>query len=232
MGDVGWGTVNQAVMEQARLLTIHCRAKPSYLIKEAASLSPAPDPARVAELLNRAGVDFVLIGAHAIAVFTKEPRATKDVDVVVDDVDQAVLALRGIRPRTRVLDLGVGIGKRIADGRGRELVDVLSAAGGVRAALFSHRTRVVIAGQKASIPTLPAMLALKWVAMFSPSRRKLKQAQDKLDFLNVLEVHPKADMAAVARLVMKANPLLAKQLLHDLQQYRTTGDITLFGAPA
>ncbi len=76
------------------------------------------------------------------------------------------------------------------------------------------------------------MLALKWLAMFSPSRDQLKQAQDKLDFLRIIKAHPKANIAAAAKLVHRTSPLLAGQLVYDMAQYRQTGDIRLFGEPA
>jgi hypothetical protein len=102
MDDIGWGSVNQVVMAEAQRRLRRSRRTPSSLISEATMLGGSPEPSRVAQLLNDAGIDFVIIGAHALAVHTKEPRATADVDIVVDDVDRAVQALRSIRPRTRV----------------------------------------------------------------------------------------------------------------------------------
>jgi hypothetical protein len=227
--DVGWGTVNQAVQDHADRLIRNSRAKPSYFIQETAAMSASPAPGDVAQLLNEAGVDFVIIGAHAIAVFTKESRATKDVDVIVDDVPKAVAALRSLKSRTRVIDLGAKVGKRVATANGGELVDVLSSDDGVRGVIFKHRTRITIDGERASIPTLPAMVALKWIAMFSPSRDPLKQAQDRVDLLRILKVHPDANIDAAAKLVAIASTMLARQLIYDMQQYRKTGDIRLFG---
>jgi hypothetical protein len=229
--DVGWGTVNQAVHDHADRLLRQSRAKPSHFIHETASMSDSPLPSDVARLLNGAGVDFVIIGAHAIAVFTRQPRATMDVDVIVDDVPKAVAALRAIKSRTRIVDLGDSIGKRIATARGRELVDVLLASGGVRGVIFKHRTRITLDGQRASIPTLPAMIALKWLAMFSPSRGPSKQVRDRADFMDIIGIHPHADIAAAANLVARASTMLARQLLYDMEQYRKTGNIRRFDEP-
>src|SRR3972149_2911978 len=41
------------------------------------------EPEAVVKVLNRAKVKFVLIGAHAVGGWTTEPRATRDVDVLV-----------------------------------------------------------------------------------------------------------------------------------------------------
>lgn len=229
MLDVGWGTVNRAVMLEGERAIRRSRRSPATLIAEATLLGNSPQPALVAKLLNAAGIDFVIIGAHALGVHTKQPRATADVDVVVMDVPLAVQALRAIRPKTKIVDLGADIGTRIATMQGVELVDVLHPTGGVRGQLFANRIRVTLDGEAASIPSLTAMLALKWVVMFSPARRPIKQLQDKVDFIQLLETHPKADMTAVARLVAKASQLLAAQLLYDMGEYTKTGNIRLFG---
>ncbi len=90
MLDVGWGTVNQEVMLEADRVLRRSRRVPAMLIQEVTELGNSPQPAQVAKLLNDAGIDFVIIGAHALGVHTKEPRAIADVDVVVSDVPAAV----------------------------------------------------------------------------------------------------------------------------------------------
>src|SRR5271155_3462320 len=42
----------------------------------------AISPLEVIAALNRVGVSFVLVGAYGVAGWTKDPRATQDVDVV------------------------------------------------------------------------------------------------------------------------------------------------------
>ena len=52
----------------------------------------------VAELLNRAGVSYALIGGVAVQIRTTEPRTTLDIDVAVprfDDVPRAALLAAG-----------------------------------------------------------------------------------------------------------------------------------------
>ena len=229
MIDVGWGAVNRAVLLEAERVIRRSRRAPATLIQEATELGNSPQPSQVAKLLNAAGIDFVIIGAHALGVHTKEPRATADVDVVVSDVPEAVKALRNIRPNTKVLDLGAAVGKRIATSKGIELVDILLPTGGVRGELFKNRIKITLDGQSASIPTLSAMLALKWLAMFSPSRKGSKQIIDRGDFIQLIETHPTANLVAVAKLVGKASQTLASQLLYDTKEFKKTGNIKLFG---
>ena len=229
MIDVGWGAVNRAVLLEAERVIRRSRRTPATLIQEATELGNSPQPAQVAKLLNAAGIDFVIIGAHALGVHTKEPRATADVDVVVSDVPEAVKALRNIRPNTKVLDLGDAVGKRIATAKGIELVDILLPTGGVRGELFKNRIKITLDGQSPSIPALTAMLALKWLAMFSPSRKGSKQIIDRGDFIQLIETHPTANLVAVAKLVGKASQPLASQLLYDMKEFKKTGNIKLFG---
>ena len=229
MIDVGWGAVNRAVLLEAERVIRRSRRAPETLTQEATELGNSPQPAQVAKLLNAAGIDFVIIGAQSLGVHTKEPRATADVDVVVSNVPEAVKALRNIRPNTKVLDLGDAVGKRIATAKGIELVDILLSTGGVHGELFKNRIKITLDGQSASIPTLTAMLALKWLAMFSPSRKGSKQIIDRGDFIQLIETHPTANLVAVAKLVGKASQTLASQLLYDMKEFKKTGNIKLFG---
>jgi hypothetical protein len=50
-----------------------------------------------------------------------------------------------------------------------------------------------------------------------------------VDLLRILKVHPDANIDAAAKLVAIASTMLARQLIYDMQQYRKTGDIRLFG---
>jgi hypothetical protein len=45
----------------------------------------------------------------------------------------------------------------------------------------------------------------------------------------MLEVHPMANIVAAAKLVKKASPMLAAQLLYDMKEFKKTGKIELFG---
>ena len=229
--DVGWGTVNQAVIDNADRLRRESRAKPSYFIKAAAGIHHGPAPAEVAGLLNLAGVDCVLVGAHALAVYTKEPRGTRFVDVIVDDVVRATDALGSLISRTWVSDPGPEINIREITVHGGELVKVHAASDSLHGAILHHRSRVTLDGQRAWIPTLPAMLALLWRSMFSPGRDPVDRYRDKVNFLDIISVHPDANIDAAAKLVAIASTILARQLIYDMKKYRKTGDIHWFGSP-
>jgi len=59
------------------------------------------EPAQVIRVLNASGVSFVLAGLHGLSAWMREPRATKDVDVIVaaKHVKKAVRALLGAFPQ-------------------------------------------------------------------------------------------------------------------------------------
>jgi len=64
------------------------------------------EPENVIKVLNRAGVKFVLMGAHGIGSWMREPRATRDVDLLVQKSHQrkAVRAVRETYPELLVED--------------------------------------------------------------------------------------------------------------------------------
>ena len=213
--DNGWGEPNPEIAIVERQARLNCPRTPAEHIQDVASMVHCPHPAVVARRLNAAGIPFVLIGAHALAVHTKQPRATLDVDVVVSDVPAAVAALRTIRRGCRVRSLGEDIGIRIENTEGVELIDVLPPHGGLRGELLSDPdllVDVVLRGEPLRIPNTQTMLALKWLAMFSPSRNRTKQMQDRVDFLRIIEAYDELDVRPAARLVAKASQMLAAQI--------------------
>lgn len=229
--DNGWGVPNPEIAIVERQARLNCRRTPAEHIQDVASMVHCPHPAVVARRLNAAGIPFVLIGAHALAVHTKQPRATLDVDVVVSDVTGAVAALRTIRRGCRVRSLGEHIGMRIENAEGVELIDVLHPHGGLRGELLSDPdllVDVVLRGEPLRIPNTQTMLALKWLAMFSPSRILAKRSIDKGDFLQIFDAHANLDVRPAARLVAKASATLAAKLLFDMEEYRATGKLKLY----
>jgi hypothetical protein len=230
--DVGWGTVNQAVFDHADRLRRDSRAKPSYFIKAAAGIHPGPAPADVARLLHQTGVVFALVGSHARSVYTKEPRASRFVEVIVDDVVRATDALGSLISRTWVFDPGPDINIREITVHGGALVKVHAASDNAVGAILQHRRRITIDGQRAWIPTLPATIALTWHSMHSSGRDPIDRLRDTADFLDIITMNPDADIDAAAKLVALASTLLARQLIYDMKNYRKTGDIHLFGGPA
>src|SRR3954469_11083056 len=81
-------------------------------------------PVDIAALLGRAKVRYVLVGAHAINLYTGKPRATQDVDVVTDAPVKARRAVQSAYPHLSVEDHPAVI--RFKEGR-EEVLDLIKA---------------------------------------------------------------------------------------------------------
>src|SRR5881397_2609512 len=109
---------------------------------------------QVIAVLNRINVSFVLVGAYAIGGWTKTPRATQDVDIVVaaKHHKKAVCALLEAFPHLQADDQEVVT--RLRDRSTQEIaIDVIKPNGVYRAA-FKHTTTVELQGQQYRIPSL------------------------------------------------------------------------------
>lgn len=142
-------------------------------------------------VLNNAGIDYVLIGAHAIGKLTGEPRATQDVDIIIHDGDfsRAIKAILGQYPSL------YADGSRIKDGDDNVVVDILTD----KNPLFRY---VMSSGQ---IPDAETILVMKFVSGTSPLRRKDKRFQDKADFINVA-MKSDIDERKVLEILKKVDP--------------------------
>jgi hypothetical protein len=90
-----------------RLLEIHNRCLTTTAEIPSCPMPNAILPMDVIRVLNEAKISFVLVGAYGLAGWSKEPRATKDVDVVVAarQVTEAVKTLLTAFPQLDPIDL-------------------------------------------------------------------------------------------------------------------------------
>jgi hypothetical protein len=129
-----------------------------------------------------------LTGAHAIGGWTGQPRATKDVDILVKsgrNHARAVKAIRELYPQLVVQNFA-GIAAFFVPGEGHSVIDVS----------FPHRADleetlmtdvwVEDLGLRYRIPFLEAALANKYGAMLTTSRDPGKRLQDAADFTNMV----------------------------------------------
>jgi hypothetical protein len=158
----------------------------------------ALSPVDVARVLSRAKVRYVLVGAHAINLYTGKPRATQDVDVITAAPEKARRAVQQAYPRLAVEEHPVVIRFREA---GEEVLDLIKAGSGK---LFRRVLRLVvtvdIGGEPVVVPTPEAALALKFCSMINPARPPDDRMQDAVDF------------SRAAKLQKKANLLLLREL--------------------
>ena len=87
----------------------------------------ALSPMDVARVLAGAKVRYVLVGAHAINLYTGKPRATADVDIVTDSPAKASRAVIAAYPHLIIEDHPAVI--RFMDGP-TEVLDLIKARSG------------------------------------------------------------------------------------------------------
>jgi hypothetical protein len=147
-----------------------------------ATLIPAEDVIRV---LNEAGVRFVLMGTHGVGGWRSQPRATQDVDCLIQRRHhrKAVKAVRMAFPQLLVQDLPVVT--RFKDPTtGEEVIDLMKPQEALHQCVFRHTVRV---GKTHRAPDLEMALAGKFAAIVSPQRRHDKRLVDAGDFTDIVK---------------------------------------------
>jgi len=149
----------------------------------------AVSPFDVVALLNSDGIKYVLIGGHLLGHLTGSPRATVDVDVIVDSgqVGRAVRALEAKFPELSVQDLvhNVRFSSQKANGPraiDAERIDVVRADPPLfHRILERYSVNIQAKGHRILVPTFEAAVALKFAAAISPNRGADSTPQDRAD---------------------------------------------------
>lgn len=156
-------------------------------------------PAEIIPLLEHAGVDYVLVGAHGISVWREEPRATQDVDLLIPSGhrEKAGAALLRAHPDWerakywevwRFLHLG------------KVVVDVVLARTPFQKAILKDALRVEVQGQAIKVLSVESALAMKFNAMLALNREYAKKYLDASDFLSVLRGRKNVDLDKLRKL--------------------------------
>lgn len=156
------------------------------------------EPKELIRVLNEAGVKFVLMGQHGISGWLSEPRATRDVDVVVQKRHFAK-AVRAIHTAWQDLVIQeLPVVTRFLDPSNHEpVIDVMRADAVYREA-FKNCVRV---GRTHDVPNLEFALAAKFAAMVSRNREIPKKLSDASDFAQiVLRNHANINLERLRRL--------------------------------
>lgn len=166
----------------------------------------ALSPADVARVLGKARVRYVVVGAHAINLYTGRPRATRDINVLTDAPSKARRAVEAAYPHLAVEDYPVVV--RFKDS-GVEVLDLIKARS---SKVFRRGLRLVTevrtAGQVVVLPTAEAALAMKFASMTNRNRPTNDRLQDAVDFSRAAERQTSLD----------------ESLLHELGELVYPGD--------
>jgi hypothetical protein len=155
-------------------------------------------PDDVAQVLKRAGVKYVIVGAHAINGYSGRPRTTVDVDVIAQHPKKAASAIASAYPNLKMQDTPVVI--RFTD-EDHEAIDVMKPTGSpLWPRLLKDAIELRIGKATLRVPRLEGVLAAKFSSMCSPLRRIPDRKQDAVDFIRVVEANHKVDLTVLEEL--------------------------------
>jgi hypothetical protein len=139
---------------------------------------------QILQTLTSKKIPFVLTGAHAIGGWTGEPRATKDVDILVKpgrNFARAVKAIRELYPHLEMKNFH-GVAAFFVPGETKSVIDVTYPHRPDIEATLATPLWVEEGDLRYRIPYLEAALANKYGAMITLNRNPLKRQQDAVDF--------------------------------------------------
>jgi len=185
-------------------------------------------PGEVIALLNGAKINFMLVGAHGLGGWTKKPRATQDVDIVVAQRQhkKATRLLLEAFPHLEAVDLEVVTRLRDRDTK-TVLIDVIKPNQELFRVALKHTQTVSDGKQTYKIPTLELALTMKFASMISLNRSDLDKRQDAVDFGRMVVANSAIDMESLAELGNCVYPEGGKELVDKVHQVRTGGVLNI-----
>jgi len=144
----------------------------------------------VADVLERAGVPYALIGGVAVQLHTVEPRSTLDIDVAVprfDDVPREALLAAGFEHTAHSDNWRApGDGPLVT----RVAVQFSAEDVGIAEAVARAKSMVLAEGLLLRVATAEDLITLKLAAAGEPQRWASKREHDLADVLALMEAHP------------------------------------------
>jgi hypothetical protein len=151
---------------------------------------------QILRTLTQKRIPFVLTGAHGIAAWLGQPRATQDVDILVKggrNYTRAVNAIRGLYPQLEVRTFA-GVAGFFLAGEKQSVLDVTYPhRADLQETLTNPTWTVNEEGLRYRIPSLEEALANKYGAMLTPTRNLAKRTLDMADFTAMVQHSCDAD---------------------------------------
>ncbi len=147
----------------------------------------------VAELLNRAGVAYALIGGVAVQIHTTEPRTTLDIDVAVPrftDVPRAELLAAGFDHTGRHELSDNWHAPPAGPGSLRTTVQFSAEDVGIADAVSHAELTDLADGLRMRVAVPADLIVLKLAAASEPRRRPSKRQHDLADVVALMEEYP------------------------------------------
>jgi hypothetical protein len=146
------------------------------------------DPYDLVRALTAKRIPFVLTGTHGISGWTGQPRATKDVDILVKGgrtLVRAVNAVKKLFPQLEAREF-FGVYGFFQPGDKQSLIDVTYPHREDLQETLEHPVWVTRSGLRFRVPALECALANKYGAMLTPSRNIDKRVTDIADFIRMV----------------------------------------------
>ncbi|HEY7153913.1 MAG TPA: hypothetical protein VH575_08120 [Gemmataceae bacterium] len=151
-------------------------------------------PLEVFRALNTTRVRFLLLGTHALGGWTRKPRTTTDIDILIETRGhkKAVRVLLAAFPQLQAEEHEDETRLRDAE-TGQVLIDVMKPNQPLYRDAFKHTHLVKWQGQTYRIPSLELALAMKFLAMISVSRDYADKHCDAGDFIGMVQSNSAID---------------------------------------
>lgn len=147
----------------------------------------------VAEVLDRSGTPYALIGGLAVQMRTAEPRTTLDIDVAVPtfaDVPREALLAAGFDHAGRHDHSDNWLAPATGSAAPRIAVQFSAEDVGIAEAVAGAEPSELADGVSLRVATASALIILKLAAAAEPRRRPSKRQHDIADVVALLEEHP------------------------------------------
>jgi hypothetical protein len=170
----------------------------------------------VADLLNRAGVSYALIGGVAMQIRTTEPRTTLDIDVAVprfDDIPRAALLAAGFDYKGRHEHSDNWRAPPTGTGSLRTAVQFSAEDVGIADAVAHAEPTDLADGLRMRVAKPADLIVLKLAAAVEPRRRPSKRQHDLADVVALMEEYP--ELRTPETLARLRDVRLALQALDD-----------------
>lgn len=174
-------------------------------------------PQEIIPVLNRAGVKFVLMGTHGTEGWMSEPRATEDVDFLIQKRyhRKAIRAIQEAFPHLEMHDRRM-VTRFVDPATQRVVIDLMRPHEPFFQAVFEN---TVPAGFTHRVPDLEMALVCKFAAMISPHRTGKKKARDVSDFMDVVDQnHGILELAKLRRLAELVHPGSGARILEFIKE--------------
>lgn len=147
----------------------------------------------VAQLLEREGVPYALIGGVAVQLHTAEPRSTLDIDLAVPtyaDIPRQALVAAGFEHTGRHEHSDNWRAPGAAPLTQRTAVQFSAEDEGIADAVKHAGVVDLTDGLRLRVASVADLIVLKLAAAGEPARRPSKRGHDLADVLALLEEHP------------------------------------------